>query len=97
MSQPAKTRSVVVTDPAGVHLRTAVAIAEVVRRGKSQVTLIKDGQRSPGSETLQIATMAAEPGATVQIEAIGPDAQAVLDELEPLFAGQYPGEAEKSG
>ena len=34
MSEPAITRTVVVTDPAGIHARTAVALAEVVRRGK---------------------------------------------------------------
>ncbi len=32
MSEQKATRTVVVTDPAGVHARTAVAIAEVVRK-----------------------------------------------------------------
>ena len=48
MSETRVTRTVVVTDPAGVHARTAVAIAETVRRGKSQVTLIKDDSRWRG-------------------------------------------------
>ena len=30
------------------------------------------------------------------LEAVGPDAAAVLDALEPLFAGQFGDEAQKS-
>ena len=90
------TRSVVVTDPEGVHARTAVAIAEAVRRGKSRVTLVKGQQRVEATDVLQILTMAAAQGERVEIEAVGPDAAAVLDSLEPLFAGQFGDEAQKS-
>jgi phosphocarrier protein len=83
---------VVVTDPAGVHARTAVAIAEVVRKGKSQVTLTKNQQPVAGTDVLQILTMVAHQGETVTLDATGPDAEAVLSELEPLFAGRFAGE-----
>ena len=96
MSETKVTRIVVVTDPSGVHARTAVAIAETVRRGKSQVTLIKDRRPVAGTDVLQIMTMVADQGETVTLEAIGPDAEAVLDTLEPLFAGQYGDAAQKS-
>ena len=33
------------------------------------------------------------PGEAVTLEAVGPDADAVLDALEPLFAGHFPEEA----
>ena len=49
MSETRVTRTIVVTDPAGVHARTAVAIAETVRRGKSRVTLIKDQAAGSGN------------------------------------------------
>ena len=62
MSESKVTRTVVVTDPAGVHARTAVAIAEAVRRGKSRVTLIKDQQRVEATDVLQIMTLVAAPG-----------------------------------
>ena len=96
MSEPAITRTVVVTDPAGVHARTAVAIAEAVRRGQATVTLIKDHQRVAGTEVLQILTLVAGPGETLRLEAVGPDAAAVLDRLEPLFAGQFGDETQPS-
>ncbi len=96
MSETAITRTVVVTDPAGVHARTAVAIAEAVRRGRATVTLIKEGQRVAGTEVLQILTLVAEPGESLQIEAAGPDAAAVVDAIELLLAGQFGDEAQPS-
>lgn len=94
MSDAAITRTVVVTDPAGVHARTAVAIAEVVRGGQSTVTLTKDDRCVPGTEVLQVLTLVAEPGETVRLDAVGPDAAVVLDRLEPLFAGRFGDDAQ---
>jgi phosphotransferase system HPr (HPr) family protein len=96
MSESRATRSVLVTDPAGVHARTAVAIAQAVRGGKSRVALVKGQQRAEASEVLQVMMLAVAQGERVQIEADGPDAVAVLDSLEPLFAGQFGDEAQKS-
>ena len=93
MSETRVTRTVVVTDPAGVHARTAVAIAETVRRSKSKVVLIKDRQPVAGTEVLQILTMVAHQGEKVTLEATGPDAEAVLNAIEPLFAGRFSDEA----
>lgn len=89
MPETKATRTVVVTDPAGVHARTAVAIAETVRRGKSRVTLTKDREPISGTDVLQILTMVAHPGETVKLDAEGPDADNVLNALEPLFAGRF--------
>jgi len=80
---------VVVTDPSGVHARTAVAIAEVVRRSSSSVNLIKDYQRVAATDVLQIMSLVAEQGDQVMLEATGPDSADVLVALEPLFAGEY--------
>ena len=96
MSETRTTRTVVVTDPVGLHLRTALAIATAVRGGKSQVTLIKDQQSALGTEVLQILTLVAIQGEKVSLEAIGPDADDVLNAIEPLFAGQFGDEAQKN-
>ncbi len=83
----------VVTDPIGVHVRTASAMAQIVSRSQSQVTMIKGDQRVAANYPLQVVGMITFPGETVTLEAVGPDADAVLDALEPLFAGQFPEEA----
>ncbi len=89
MSDLTVTRSVVVTDPVGHHARTAVGIAEIVRRSQSSVTLIKDERRASGTDVLQMLSLYVPRGQSVRLEADGPDAAAVLDALESVFAGQF--------
>jgi phosphocarrier protein HPr len=88
-------RSVVVTDPAGVHLRSALAIVQTVQRGKSKVTIAKGEQQVEASEIWQIVGLLAEPGERLTVSAAGPDATEMLDALEPLFAGRFGDEAKK--
>lgn len=82
-------RTIVVTDPAGVHARTALSIKIVVEKSESRVTLIKNDRHATANEVLQVLTLVVEPGEQVEIEAVGPDAEAVVDSLEPLFAGVF--------
>ena len=89
MSETVTTRTVIVADPAGVHIRSALAIAQVVRRGRSRVTIVKGLQRVEAAEVLQVTTLVAEQGDELTIEAVGPDAAAVLDAIELLLAGQF--------
>jgi phosphotransferase system HPr (HPr) family protein len=96
MSETSATRNVVVTDPVGMHLRTAAAVAKTVSRHNSQVTLVAGGRRVAGDDLWTMMGMGVLPGATVTLEAVGPDAALVLDALEPLFAGQFGDEAEKT-
>jgi phosphotransferase system HPr (HPr) family protein len=81
-------RTVVVTDPVGVHLRTALAIVEIVKQGRSRVYLWKDpSQRVECNEVIPILGVVAECGTQLYLEATGPDAEGVLDALSPVFAG----------
>jgi phosphotransferase system HPr (HPr) family protein len=88
MSELIETRTMVVTDPLGIHLRSALAIMQTVRGGKSKVVIAKGDYRVDASEMLQVMTLAAAQGTVLVVEAVGPDAIALLDLLEPLFAGQ---------
>ena len=49
--------------------------------GKSRVTLVKDQEPVAGTDVLQILTMVTHQGETVTLEAVGPDAEAVLARL----------------
>ena len=96
MSDSIVTRKVIVTDPAGVHLRSALAIIQTVRGGTSKVTIAKGEQRVEATEMFQVLGLVAQQGDTLTVAAEGPDAAAVLDSLEPLFAGQFGDEAQKA-
>jgi len=94
MSEQKTTRSVVVTDPAGVHARTAVDIAKVVRKSRSKVTLSKDCQQAEATDVLQMLSLVIPCGTQILVEAAGPDAEQVLDAIVPLFAAP-PSEQQK--
>jgi phosphotransferase system HPr (HPr) family protein len=81
---------VVVTDPAGVHARAAVDIVKVVRKFRSKVVLSKDRQQAEGTDVLQMLSLGMQFGSQVLLEATGPDAEDVLDAMEPLFAEPKP-------
>jgi phosphotransferase system HPr (HPr) family protein len=89
MSESSATRTVVVTDPAGVHLRSALAIIQTVNQGQSKVTIAKGEQKVDATEMWQIMGLVALPGERLTLAATGPDADAVLSKLEPLFAGVF--------
>jgi phosphotransferase system HPr (HPr) family protein len=97
MSDCTLQRTVVVTDPVGVHLRTATAVFEVVSKSRSRVFLWKEAHhRVEGNDVLAMLALGAPCGSVIHLEATGPDAQSVLDALEPSFAS-VEGEGEKSG
>jgi phosphocarrier protein NPr len=86
MSQQKAARTVVVTDPKGIHAQSAVDIAKVVRKFHSKVTLSKDNQQADGTDVLHMLSLLMECGSQVVLEATGPDAEDALDAIEPLFA-----------
>jgi phosphocarrier protein HPr len=86
MSQQAS-RSVVVTDPAGVHVRTASAIQAIARRSQSDVVVVSPYHKAKGTDIWDLLALAAPRGTTVTLEVTGPDAAEVLDALEPVFTG----------
>lgn len=79
----------VVTDPMGLHARTALAITKIVGQHKAKVKLANKNREAAATEVLQIMALTVEPGERVEIEAVGPDAAGVADALEPLFAGEF--------
>jgi phosphotransferase system HPr (HPr) family protein len=86
-------RTVVVTDPIGVHLRTATNMAAVVGRSRSRVTVIKGDRQVPAADIFGVLTLDTPTGQSLTLEAVGQDAEAVLDALVPFFEGRFPEEA----
>jgi phosphotransferase system HPr (HPr) family protein len=87
MSEQKVARSLVVTDPAGVHVRTASAIQAITRRSKSEVLVVSQYHKAKGTDIWDLLALAAPNGSTVTVEVSGPDALDVMDALEPVFTG----------
>ena len=86
MSEPKATRTVTVTNPAGIHARAATLIAELVGQFRSDIVLVKNHERVSGSDVLQIMSLGAAPEEQLRLEANGEDAERALDALQALFA-----------
>ncbi|MCC6126574.1 MAG: HPr family phosphocarrier protein [Pirellulales bacterium] len=87
MSEQKVSRSLVVTDPSGVHVRTATAIQAVARRSRSEIQVISACHKAKGTDIWDLLALAAPCGSTITLEAAGPDAGEVLDALAPIFTG----------
>ncbi len=89
MSEQTSQRSVVVTNPQGLHARPADMFAKLANRFESRIELIKDSERVDGKSILAILTLAAVEGTTLCIEATGRDAEKAANALVELIAHNF--------
>lgn len=89
MTEPSAARTVVITDPLGMHVRPADLFAKTANRFQSKIEVVKDGDRVDGKSILALLTLAAVEGTELRIEAVGPDAQAASDALADLVARNF--------
>ncbi|MCX7701380.1 MAG: HPr family phosphocarrier protein [Gemmataceae bacterium] len=89
MDQPKATRTVVVTNPAGIHLRAALMIFKLVQEFSVEIELVVDQQRAKASDMLQVVALGASRGKEVTLEAAGPEAEAAVEALAALFAAGF--------
>lgn len=83
------TRTVVVTNPQGLHARPADLFVKLACQYQSRIEVIKDGERVDGKSILNILTLAAVEGTQLEIVATGPDAEAALDALAELVQTNF--------
>jgi phosphotransferase system HPr (HPr) family protein len=89
MDEPKITRTVTVVNRAGLHARAALSLAKLVRGLEAKVELVVDGQRAEATDLLQVLSLGAVQGRQVVLECAGPNADAVLNTVEDLFAQKF--------
>ena len=82
-------RTVVVTNPQGLHARPADAFVKLASLYQSKIEVIKDGERVDGKSILAVLTLAAVEGTPLEIEATGSDAEAALNALTELVVHNF--------
>ena len=83
-------RTVIIRNPQGFHVRPAAALAERARQYQSKVSLIRGDVKVDGRQVLDLIMLAAEQGAEITLEVIGPDAGEALEALAQILGAEEP-------
>jgi len=89
MPPPDAVRTVVVTNPQGLHARPADLLAKLAQQYVARIEIIRGSERNDAKSIFSVLTLGAEEGTELQFEAFGPDAVAALDAIAELFAGNF--------
>jgi len=80
----------------GLHARPAAEFVRAVQKFQCEVTIRKDGEAFSAASILEVLSANLDCGSVIQIEAIGPDAEAALDRLCALLH-EFKAQEERDG
>lgn len=86
---PTLRRQVEIINALGLHLRPAAKFVKTADRFRSEIRVHFKGQVFDGRSILALATIAAERGSKLELEAAGPDAADALDALAELIRDEF--------
>ena len=82
-------RQVLVTNQLGLHARPASQIAREAQAFSASITIAGQDQSVDAKSILDILTLSAAMGSTLEIRASGKDAAQAVDRLTELFAAKF--------
>jgi len=83
------TRSVLVTNPLGLHARAAARFVHLASKFTSQIRVARDSKVMDGKSIMGILLLAAARGMTLTISADGPDEASAVDSLIDLVESGF--------
>ncbi|MFZ1814823.1 MAG: HPr family phosphocarrier protein [Rhizobiaceae bacterium] len=86
-------RTIEICNKRGLHARASAKFVQCVERFNADVRVSRDGMTVGGNSIMGLMMLAAAKGCSVQVEATGPDGEAVLDALVELISERF-GEGE---
>ena len=89
MSKVKATRTVVVGNPNGLHLRPIEQLAKLAGQFDAQIEVINESVRADAKSVLNILTLGAEQGTTLVLEATGHDAESALCALAEFVESNF--------
>ena len=79
----------VVQNQLGLHARPAAMFVKMATRFKSEILVVKEGEEINGKSIMGLMMLAAGPGTTLTVTAVGSDAAASIDELTQLLKRNF--------
>ena len=80
----AVSKDMVVQNQLGLHARPASMFVKMATRFKSEILVVKEGEEINGKSIMGLMMLAAGPGTTLTVTAVGSDAAEAIDELAQL-------------
>ena len=82
-------RSIPVKNRYGLHARPAMKFVESASAYEAEVYVAKDGEEVNGKSIMGLMTLAAECGSTLQLRAVGTDAEEAVEALVRLVESRF--------
>ena len=82
-------KEITIINRLGLHARPAAKFVRVASPYRSEVWVVKDGERVNGKSIMGLMMLAAGQGSKLTISCEGPDADKVLEELEELIQNKF--------
>lgn len=86
MAEQTQTATITINNRLGLHARPAMAFVDIANRYRSSITVRKNGSDEivDGKSIMQMMMLAATQGTQLKIEISGPDAGALVEEIQAL-------------
>ena len=78
-------RQLRIGDPSGLHIRPAAAVAQTAAAYESSVRFRYSGREVDGKSVLDLLTLGAAPGATVELVVVGVDAEEAAEDIARVW------------
>ncbi|HEX5380564.1 MAG TPA: HPr family phosphocarrier protein [Phenylobacterium sp.] len=82
-------RTVEIVNERGLHARASAKFVKLASTFDAEVTVSKDGSTVDARSIMGLMMLAAGPGASIEIEAEGPEAAAALEALAALVSARF--------
>ena len=82
-------RELLIINKRGLHARASAKFVQMVETFDAAITVSKDGMTVGGTSIMGLMMLAAGPGTSVVVSAVGPEAQAAIDAIAALVADKF--------
>ncbi len=85
----AVSRELLIINKRGLHARASAKFVQMVERFNAEVWVTRGGETVGGTSIMGLMMLAAGPGTTIRVSAIGPDAEAAVAAIGELVASKF--------
>jgi len=82
-------KELLIVNKRGLHARASAKFVQTVERFTSEVWVTRGGETVGGRSIMGLMMLAAAPGTTIKVSAIGPDAEAAITAITELVESKF--------